>query len=68
MDLAVDEEHVSDTSGLQPCCSQRFGRPDCGGERSVVAHVVQGRLSHLEEPMWHFQKYLATRIEQAHPQ
>jgi hypothetical protein len=26
---------------------------------------AQGRLSHLEEPMWHFQKYLATRIEQA---
>jgi hypothetical protein len=21
---------------------------------------AQGRLSHLEEPMWHFQKYLAT--------
>lgn len=22
----------------------------------------QGRLSHLEEPVWHFQKYLAAKI------
>ena len=33
------------------------------GMRSIG--YAQGRLSHLEEPMWHFQKYLASRIEQA---
>jgi hypothetical protein len=27
------------------------------------AGYAQGRLSHLEEPIWHFQKYLATVIQ-----
>jgi hypothetical protein len=31
------------------------------GMRSVG--YAQGRLSHLEEPIWHFQKYLAERIK-----
>jgi len=33
------------------------------GMRSVG--YAQGRLSHLEEPIWHFQKYLASRIRQS---
>jgi hypothetical protein len=33
------------------------------GMRSVG--YAQGRLSHLEEPIWHFQKYLAARIRQS---
>ncbi|MGB6220677.1 aromatic ring-hydroxylating oxygenase subunit alpha [Haloferula sp.] len=33
------------------------------GMRSVG--YAQGRLSHLEEPIWHFQKYLASKIEAA---
>lgn len=31
------------------------------------AGYAQGRLSHLEEPIWHFQKYLATVIQQHSP-
>ncbi len=33
------------------------------GMRSVG--YAQGRLSHLEEPIWHFQKYLGLKIRQA---
>ena len=25
----------------------------------------QGRLSHLEEPIWHFQRYLAKKIKES---
>jgi hypothetical protein len=33
------------------------------GMRSVT--YKQGRLSHLEEPMWHFQRYLAGVIQRS---
>ena len=33
------------------------------GMRSVA--YKQGRLSHLEEPMWHFQRYLAEVIQRS---
>lgn len=30
-------------------------------------NVVRGRLSHLEEPLWLFQRYLAARLQGKHP-
>ncbi len=33
------------------------------GMRSVA--YAPGRLSHLEEPIWHFQRYLAEKIREA---
>ncbi|MDP4898970.1 MAG: aromatic ring-hydroxylating dioxygenase subunit alpha [Akkermansiaceae bacterium] len=44
--------HMED---MEVCAATQMGMRSAG--------YAQGRLSHLEEPIWHFQKYLAGRIK-----
>jgi hypothetical protein len=48
--------HLED---MEVCAATQRGMRSVGYE--------QGRLSHLEEPIWHFQKYLAAKIKAAIP-